>query len=272
MRIATALIDHRPHTVVDQGHGWQTSTVPCLDVVLGAEPRIDPRGPTYDEADLTFVLPYRPPTIHGIGLNFADTVAEMGWDTPTKPYLFPKLASSACGPYDDIVVDLDLTTRVDWEAELGVVIGRHTRNVCPDDALTHVAGYLAANDVSARDLQAEDGQWLRGKGLDTFCPLGPWVLTADQVPDPQDVRIRTRLNDETVQDGSTASMIFSVTNLVSYCSQYFTLAPGDVILTGTPAGCGDFRTPRVALRPGDVIEVEVERLGRQRSLVVAPRS
>ncbi|MFF2847683.1 fumarylacetoacetate hydrolase family protein [Streptomyces sp. NPDC058001] len=266
MRIATARLDGIVTTVVDRGDGWRTSEVPALDIVAGADSE---PGRRVAEDQLHYLLPYRPPTIHGIGLNFADTVSEMGWQTPAAPYLFPKLSSSACGPTDDIVVDLALTTRVDWEAELGVVIGRPAKCVPAEEAMSYVAGYIAANDVSARDLQERDGQWVRGKGLDTFCPLGPWILTKDEVADPQRIAIRTWLNGQLVQDGSTASMIFSVAELVSYCSAFFTLAPGDVILTGTPAGCGDFRSPPVALRPGDVIEVEVAGLGRQRSHVSA---
>ncbi|MFC9535977.1 fumarylacetoacetate hydrolase family protein [Streptomyces sp. NPDC056975] len=267
MRIATARVDGVVTTVVDRGEGWHTSKASALDIVTGADPG---PGRWVEEGGLEYLLPYRPPTIHGIGLNFADTVAEMGWETPTKPYLFPKLSSAACGPHDDIVVDPELSTRVDWEAELGVIIGRPAKSVPVGEAMSYVAGYLAANDISARDLQEQDGQWVRGKGLDTFCPLGPWVVTADEVADPQRVAIRTWVNGRLMQDGSTASMIYGVAELVSYCSSFFTLAPGDVILSGTPAGCGDFRTPAVALRAGDVIEVEVAGLGRQRSHVSAP--
>ncbi|MFE7566946.1 fumarylacetoacetate hydrolase family protein [Streptomyces sp. NPDC057539] len=273
MRIATARVDGVVTTVVDNGQGWRTSRVPALDVVTGADAGTGTGTGTGDqvaEEQLEFLLPYRPPTIHGIGLNYADTVAEMGWKTPTAPYLFPKLSSSACGPHDDIVVDLALTARADWEAELGVVIGRPAKSVPVKEAMAYVAGYIAANDLSARDLQEQDGQWVRGKGLDTFCPLGPWILTKDEVPDPQQVAIRTWVNGQLMQNGSTASMIFSVAELVSYCSSFFTLAPGDVILSGTPAGCGDFRSPAVALRPGDVIEVEVAGLGRQHSTIAAP--
>ncbi|WP_267715999.1 fumarylacetoacetate hydrolase family protein [Streptomyces sp. CoH17] len=269
MRIGTARLDGRTTTVVDRGEGWHASDTTVLDILTGSEPVISSSGEPA-EGSIDFVLPYRPPTIHGIGLNFHDTVTDMGWETPKAPFLFPKLSSSACGPNDDIVVDPRLTTRVDWEAELGVIIGRPAKNVPVDTALSHVAGYVAANDISARDLQANDGQWVRGKGLDTFCPLGPWILTSDELDDPQSVGIRTWVNGELMQDGSTASMIFSVAELISYCSRFFTLAPGDIILTGTPAGCGDFRTPAIALRPGDLVEIEVDNLGRQHSQVVAP--
>jgi 5-carboxymethyl-2-hydroxymuconate isomerase len=256
-------------TAVDTGDGvWRATETTVLDTIAGApcetrgEVRVDPT---------TLLAPLRPPTVIGIGLNYRDTVEEMGWAMPAKPYLFPKLSSSVTGPYAPVVVDPSVTTRADWEGELGVVIGRTTRDVAESDALAHVFGYVTANDVSARDIQAEDGQWLRGKGLDTFCPLGPWITTTEEVPDPQRVPIRTWHNGKLVQDGTTASMVFGVAALVSYCSRYFTLGPGDVILTGTPAGCGDFRKPPVALVPGNVVEVEVGPLGRQRNRILAPQ-
>lgn len=249
------------------GAEWRLApaSVTMLEVVAGATVEL-----TDGAIEPQFILPYRPPTIFGIGLNFHDTVRDMGWEVPERPYLFPKLSSSACGPTDDIVVDESVTTRVDWEAELAVVIGRKARNVSTEDALGVVFGYAAANDISARDLQADDGQWVRGKGLDTFCPFGPVVVTADEIVDPQNVDIKTWVNGALVQDGNTSDMIFGVAELISYCSTWFTLHPGDVILTGTPTGCGDFRTPRIALTPGDVVEIEVGSAGRQRNSVVAP--
>ncbi|MFJ9391798.1 fumarylacetoacetate hydrolase family protein [Nocardioides sp. NPDC101246] len=270
MRLATLTTSDGSTTpVVDMGDGWRATATAVADVVAGAVPSL---GDPVDVDRGRFELPYRPGTILGVGLNYHDTVADMGWDLPAEPYLFPKLSSSVTGPFDDVVVDLSLTTRADWEGELGVVIGRTARNVSRADALSHVFGYVAANDISARDLQAADGQWLRGKGLDTFCPLGPWVLTADEVPDPQDVGIRTLVDGEVVQDGHTGSMIFGVAELVAWCSRFFTLEPGDIILTGTPAGCGDFRDPPRALAPGSRVEVDLGRLGRQSNLVVAPMS
>ncbi|MEU8782388.1 fumarylacetoacetate hydrolase family protein [Streptomyces sp. NPDC048637] len=166
------------------------------------------------------------------------------------------------GSGEAVVIDPELTQRVDWETELAVIIGREARQVSEADALRYVFGYTVANDISARDLQERDGQWLRGKGLDTFCPFGPVLVTADEIPDPQRLRIRTRVNGETVQDGSTADMVFRVPALIAYLSRFFTLRPGDVVLTGTPAGCGDFMRPPRALRPGDLLESEVEGIGR----------
>ncbi|MFE9884404.1 fumarylacetoacetate hydrolase family protein [Streptomyces scopuliridis] len=208
------------------------------------------------------LAPYRPATLHGIGLNYHDTIKEMGWEPPAEPYLFPKLSSSVIGTGEAVVFDPELTKRVDWETELAVIIGTEARHVREQDALDHVFGYSVANDISARDLQARDGQWLRGKGLDTFCPFGPVVVTADEIPDPHRLGIRTWVNGEKVQDGTTAGMVFRIPELIAYLTRYFTLRPGDVVLTGTPAGCGDFRKPPRALRPGDVLESEVEGIGR----------
>lgn len=220
---------------------------------------------------VTFTAPYRPPKIIGVGLNYRETVRSMGVAEPVVPYLFPKLSSCVVGTGEPVEVDDRLTRRVDWEGELGVVIGRRVRRVSRENALDVVFGYTAANDISARDLQATDGQWLRGKSLDGFCPLGPVIVTADAIGDPQDLRIRTRVNGAVMQDGTTADMIFDVAELVSYCSASFTLEPGDLILTGTPSGCGEWMTPPRHLSPGDVVEVEVESVGSVVSPIVAPR-
>jgi 5-carboxymethyl-2-hydroxymuconate isomerase len=204
----------------------------------------------------------RPGTIFGIGLNYADTVREMGWPTPTAPYLFPEPTSSVIGDGEAVVIDTALTSRVDWETELAVVIGETVRDVPAGRALDTVRGYTVAQDISARDLQETDGQWVRGKGLDTFCPLGPAIVPAAAVPDPQALAVRTWLNAELVQDGSTKNMVFTVAELIAYLSSYLTLRPGDIALTGTPAGCGDFRTPRRSPAPGDLLVSEVEGIGR----------
>ena len=213
--------------------------------------------------------PLRPGKIVCIGLNYADHVRESGMETPGRPLVFAKFPTAVIGPHDDVVVDGALTERVDWEVELGVVIGRRTRHVAPEAALDAVFGYTVGNDVSARDLQFADGQWVRAKSLDTFCPLGPVVVTRDEVPDPQALALRTCINGETVQDSSTAEMIFGVAELIAFCSRSFTLEPGDLLLTGTPWGCGEFMTPRRSLRPGDVMECEVEGIGTLRNPVVA---
>jgi 5-carboxymethyl-2-hydroxymuconate isomerase len=166
------------------------------------------------------------------------------------------------------VLNGNVAARVDWEVELAVVVGAHLRDVDQTDALAGVFGYTAANDVSARDVQFGDGQWTRGKNLDTFCPVGPVIATADEIPDPQDLRLTTTVNGELVQDSSTAEMVFGVAEILSYCSHSFTLEPGDLVLTGTPWGCGEFMTPQRSLRDGDQVEVAVEGVGTLRNPVV----
>jgi 2-keto-4-pentenoate hydratase/2-oxohepta-3-ene-1,7-dioic acid hydratase in catechol pathway len=193
-------------------------------------------------------------------------------ERPARPLVFAKFPSSVIGPGEPIRIDRSLTQRVDWEVELAVVVGRRMRDVPEGDALAHVFGYTVGNDVSARDLQFGDGQWVRGKSLDTFCPLGPVVVTADELPDPQALGLRTRVNGETVQDSNTSEMVFGVAELLSFCSRSFTLEPGDVVLTGTPWGCGEFMDPKRSLQHGDVVEVEVDGIGVLRNEVVVHRA
>jgi 5-carboxymethyl-2-hydroxymuconate isomerase len=218
-------------------------------------------------ADLELMAPIEPGKIVAIGLNYRDHIAETGLPTPDQPLIFAKFPSSVIGPDEAIVVDVELTQRVDWEVELGVVVGSPMRRVSDRDALNFVFGYTVGNDVSARDVQFGDGQWVRGKSFDTFCPLGPCLVTSDEIDDPQDVPLRTRVNGETVQDSSTAEMIFGVAELLAYCSRNFTLEPGDVLLTGTPWGCGEFMEPKRHLSHGDVVEVEAESIGTLRNPV-----
>jgi 5-carboxymethyl-2-hydroxymuconate isomerase len=213
------------------------------------------------------LAPLRPGKIVAVGLNYLDHVEEAGTEAPARPLLFAKFPSSVIGPDAEIVVDRRVTERVDWEVELGVVIGRTLRDVPAGDALGHVFGYTAGNDVSARDVQFGDGQWVRGKSLDTFCPVGPRIVTADAIPDPQRLRLTTKVNGEVVQDSSTAKMIFDVAEILAFCSRSFTLEPGDLVLTGTPWGCGEFMDPKRSLRDGDVVEVSVEGVGALRNPV-----
>lgn len=216
------------------------------------------------------VAPLRPPKIVAVGLNYEDHVRESGLERPRSPLLFAKFPSVVVGPGAPVVVDRSLTERVDWEVELAVVIGRRLRDVARDEALDGVFGYTVANDVSARDLQFGDGQWIRGKNLETFCPLGPLVVTADEIPDPQALRLRTWVNGDVVQDSSTSEMVFGVAELIAFCSRQFTLEAGDVLLTGTPWGCGEYMTPKRSLAPGDLVEVEVEGIGRLSNPIVGP--
>ncbi len=200
-----------------------------------------------------------PSKIICIGLNYRDHAAESGMAIPERPLIFSKWPNTLIGPGDAIVLPT-LSDQVDYEAELGVVIGTRAAKVAVADALAHVKGYCCSNDVSARDVQLGDGQWARGKSLDTFCPVGP-LVPASQVPDPQQLRVRAILNGETMQDASTADMIFSVAEIISFISQGITLEPGDLILTGTPPGVGFARKPPIFLRAGDEITVEIDGLG-----------
>jgi 2-keto-4-pentenoate hydratase/2-oxohepta-3-ene-1,7-dioic acid hydratase in catechol pathway len=207
----------------------------------------------------------RPGKIVAIGLNYMDHVRESGAEPPAKPLVFCKFTTSLIGDGDEIRIPRALTERVDWEVELAAIIGKPARNVSEADALSYVSGYTIANDVSARDLQFADGQWVRAKSLDTFCPLGPKVV---QLDDPQNLKLQTRVNGEVMQDSSTSEMIFGVAELISFCSHSFTLEAGDVILTGTPWGCGEFMNPKRALSGGDVVECEIEGIGVLRNPVV----
>ncbi len=217
-----------------------------------------------NEVKLLAPIP-RPGKVMAIGLNYRDHAQETGAAIPTKPILFTKFSTSVIGPYDTIHVHPDQTQRVDYEAELGVVIGKAAYRVKREHALEHVFGYTVINDVSARDIQkgAEyGGQWVRGKSLDTFCPMGPYITTADMVPNPQELSVRAVLNGTVMQNGNTREMIFDVAHLIEYLSHNITLEPGDVLATGTPPGVGDARKPAVYLKNGDVIEIEVGNLGK----------
>ncbi|HEX9381288.1 MAG TPA: fumarylacetoacetate hydrolase family protein [Gaiellaceae bacterium] len=202
----------------------------------------------------------RPEKVLCVGLNYQDHAAEQGVDPPREPLFFGKFANALCGPGDPIRFPRQIG-HVDAEAELAVVIGRRARRIPQDEALEAVAGYVCANDVSARDLQFADGQWLRGKGFDTFCPVSTEIVGVDALGDASGLRIVQRLNGRPLQDSNTDELIFGVTALVARASTVFTLEPGDLILTGTPAGVGVFRTPQLALADGDRVEIEIEGIG-----------
>jgi 2-keto-4-pentenoate hydratase/2-oxohepta-3-ene-1,7-dioic acid hydratase in catechol pathway len=202
----------------------------------------------------------RPGKIVCVGLNYRDHAAEGGQDLPKAPLLFAKWPNTLIGDGDPVVLPPE-STQVDYEAELGVVIGTKAKRVSERDALDHVEGYICVNDVSARDLQFADGQWTRGKSPDTFCPVGPRLVPREEIGDPQSLAIRCIVNGEALQDSSTAQMIFSVAEIIAYTSQIITLEPGDLIATGTPAGVGVFRDPKVLLKDGDEVSVEIEGLG-----------
>lgn len=204
-----------------------------------------------------------------VGLNYADHAAESGQPVPQQPVIFMKATSAIVGAFDDVMIPPG-SEKTDWEVELGVVIGDAARNVSREGALEHVAGYLVVNDVSERAFQFDHGgQWVKGKSCDTFAPLGPWLVTRDEIPDPQDLAMHLSVNGHRYQDGNTRTMIFDVATLVSHISRYMALLPGDVISTGTPPGVGLGQRPPVYLKPGDVMELDIAGLGVQRQRVVA---
>jgi 2-keto-4-pentenoate hydratase/2-oxohepta-3-ene-1,7-dioic acid hydratase in catechol pathway len=202
----------------------------------------------------------RPGKIVCVGLNYLDHAREGGMELPKAPLLFAKWPNTLIGDGDAIVLPPE-AKEVDYEAELGVVIGTTAKRVSAAAALDHVEGYICLNDVSARDMQFGDGQWTRGKSPDTFCPVGPRLVAREEIADPQQLGIRCILNGEAVQDSSTAQMIFSVAEIIAYASQVITLEPGDLIATGTPAGVGVFRDPKILLEDGDEVTIEIDGVG-----------
>jgi 2,4-didehydro-3-deoxy-L-rhamnonate hydrolase len=209
------------------------------------------------------------PNFYCIGLNYAKHAAESGLAVPAHPVVFNKATSSLSGPFDDVIIPRG-STKSDWEVELGVIIGKDALYVSEEDALGYVAGYCTINDLSERTFQIErSGQWVKGKSAPTFGPVGPYLVTADEVPDPQALRVSLTLNGEVVQDESTSDMIFTVAEIVSHLSQFMKLVPGDIISTGTPSGVGLGMKPQKFLKPGDEMEIEVEGLGRQHQKTVA---
>ncbi len=211
----------------------------------------------------------RVPNFYCVGLNYARHAAETGSKPPPEPILFSKASSALSGPDDPVIVPRN-SVKTDWEVELGVVIGREALYVAQAEALDCVAGYCVVNDVSEREFQIErKGQWIKGKSAPSFGPVGPWLVTADEVPDPQALALSLSLNGEVMQSSGTHDMIFSVAEIISYMSRFMRLLPGDVIATGTPEGVGMGRDPQRFLRPGDAMELTVEGLGTQRQQVVA---
>lgn len=259
-------LNSAPHTVRELLES--ADLLRWLDTLAGAAAR------TFPLADVQLLAPLEPrQDLIALGLNYRTHVAETTGATkqtapPKQPILFGKAATSVIGPDAEIRIDPKVTTQVDWEVELAVVIGRRGRDISADRALDHIFGYTVANDVSARDLQFLDGgQWYRGKSLDTFCPLGPWIVTTDELGDARGLRLVLRVNGVTKQDASTDDLIFAIPEIVASASAGRTLYPGDVILTGTPGGVGFTRKPPDFLRAGDVVEAEIERIGLLRNRV-----
>ena len=211
----------------------------------------------------------RPSKIICIGLNYADHARETNATPPTEPVIFMKASSALCGPFDDVIIPRD-AVKADWEVELAVVIGKKASYVTEEDAMDHVAGYCLHNDVSEREFQLErGGTWDKGKGCDTFAPIGPWMVTKDEVADIHNLKLWLKVNDQSMQNGTTANLIFNIPVLVAYVSKFMTLLPGDVISTGTPAGVGLGFNPPVYLKPGDIMELGIEGLGTSKQMAVA---
>ena len=220
-----------------------------------------PDGERFPLDDVILKAPLSPRKITCVGRNYVEHANELGNDVPDEPLLFAKLITTVIGPGEKIRWRESTTTQVDWEVELAVVIGKPARYVREEDAMQYVFGYTVANDVSARDLQSQDRLWIRAKGLDTFCPLGPWIVTRDEIVDPHALAVRTTVNGEVMQDSNTSLMMFRIPFLISYCSQAFTLMPGDLLLTGTPGGVGKGKNPPRFLQHGDTVTVSVGGIG-----------
>ena len=236
--------------------------VPNMLSLIESGSRATPAGANDALSEVEILPPLRPGKILAIGRNYLEHARELNNEVPSEPLVFAVMPSAVIGDGDVIEWEGELTSQVDWEGELAVIIGKSARRVSREDALDCVFGYTVANDVSARDLQTRDKQWVRAKGLDTFCPIGPCIVTADELTDPQDLTIVTTVDGVEKQIGSTANMIFNVRVLIEFLSRAFTLNPGDMILTGTPSGVGKAMKPPQFLGEGNVVTVEIEGIGR----------
>ncbi|HTV73816.1 MAG TPA: fumarylacetoacetate hydrolase family protein [Candidatus Acidoferrales bacterium] len=276
MHFVTFLHDgiERPGVLV----GDEVATLPerftTMASVVAAEPQARELGPTVPLSSVTLRAPVMPhKNVFCVGRNYlghAEESARAGGTElklPSVPTFFTKAPTSIAAPGATLHLSPEVSQKYDWEAELAVVIGKRCRDVHEEDALSVVFGYTCLNDVTARDLQSAHLQWFKGKSLDDACPIGPWIVSADEIPDPQSLRIALRLNGTVKQDGNTASMIFSVAKIIASLSRGMTLEPGDVIATGTPDGVGFARTPPEFLADGDVMDVEIERIGVLRNIV-----
>ena len=281
MRIARIVGPDGPAFAVHGGDGsWvylaslgiEVTTTPELTEAADALAALDVSSLGGGVHDPEFMSPVvSPGKLMAIGLNYADHIRETGSNTPSNPILFMKANTSLTGPEDDIVVDPDMTALADYENELTVIIGRYSKGISKDEALDAVFGYTIGNDVTARDCMKADGQLVRSKSFDTYCPTGPWITTADEIADPQALGIRTLVNGEVRQDSSTSEMVYAVDHLIYFLAKGMTLEPGDVLMTGTPHGVGFVMDPPRALASGDLVECEIEGRGKLRNRVVGPQ-
>lgn len=274
MRLARCLVDGAPTVCVhDDGQAVPTGYRDMLDLVGDGEDGLRRVRAAVDSAQWRpaerLLAPLRPGKMLFCGVNYPDHAEENPSAVmPEEPFFFSKLASAVVGPGEDIVIPAP-HTHTDYEVELAVVIGQTARRVPRERVLEHVFGYTIVNDVSARDVQFRDNQITLGKNADTFCPLGPWVITADEIPNPSQLHVATYVNGERRQHGATADWLFDLPTLIEFLTRTITLNPGDVVTTGTPAGVGAFRSPPAWLAPGDEVTVEVEEIGRLTNRVVA---
>ncbi|WP_458114366.1 fumarylacetoacetate hydrolase family protein [Arthrobacter sp. R1-13] len=279
MRIARTMFDGGPEFIVsDESSTWTPltslglsypDTRALIEDINNVHSRLAGTTPTLEVAQEELLNPVvRPGKILAVGLNYASHAQETGAVPPEKPLIFAKYSSSLNGPFADVVIGPRVTDQADYEAELAVIIGRPAKRVSREDAASHVFAYAVANDVSSRDAQKSDGQFSRSKSADTFCPIGPWLTTAEEIPDPYNLSVTSTVNGEARQTGSTADMIFNISELIFYLATTITLETGDVILTGTPPGVGlGFKPPRF-LQPGDVVECGITGLGTIRNRFV----
>ena len=254
-------------SLIDQGQEGLARLQQELDVPNG--PILQRQNAVHPLAEVHLLAPIPRPrkNIFCMGRNYADHATEHGGSVPAAPILFSKATTSVNGPFDAIIIDPTVSDHLDWEVELGVVIGRAGKNIPAAEAMDYVFGYTVINDISARDLQARHIQWFKGKSLDGSCPMGPWIVTADDIPDPHALGLRLRVNGVTKQDANTSMLIFKLPAIIEALSAGLTLEPGDIIATGTPSGVGDARTPPEFLQPGDLVEAEVDGIGTLRNPV-----
>lgn len=246
---------------------WEAA-ITTLDWAISTAPERRKERFIRSLSEIHLCPPLRDPSkIIGVGLNYYDHCYEQDLEIPKSPTLFAKFPSAIIGPEESITWPPDTSDQVDYEVELAVVIKRQARNISADEWEDYIAGYMILNDVSARDVQFGDGQWVRGKSFDTFCPIGPYLVSPDEVGDPYNLDLKCWVNGELLQDSNTAQMIFTIPDLLTFISSACTLLPGDIITTGTPDGVGVFQEPPVFLEPGDIVELEIEHLGRLRSSV-----
>ncbi len=257
---------------LDQGSIKELLATGAAGLAEALEARRGYDGPTTAVADVRLAPPIPDPDkVICLGLNYPSHVAESKREIPKIPMLFPKFRTSLVGAHDDVVIPR-IAKLIDWEGELAVVIGKEAHQVAEDEAFDHVAGYTVVNDVTARDLQRATSQFTAGKAIDTFAPIGPGIVPATEIADPEALRLRTLVNGEVVQDDTTGSMLIGIAATIAFISEIITLVPGDIIATGTPSGVGAAMDPQVFLKPGDQVEVEIEGIGSISNPVVGPRA